>query len=188
MVILAYLYICKAFPHRGATLSIDGSAACKLADPKLLHGCDLPWHIPLQSHLRQDLYQNLWGTLGYEELLVQSSNDHRFQEDDFTYLPHDKMLSLHKVCTHPSTKKPRQCATAFPRKPTGLSPPIHHNGDLTKHAKEFLAILFFNTSWRLGIAAAIEIYSKLERKVSILFKPKGELAEVLTLVLSLTGN
>lgn len=37
----------------------------------------------------------------YEELLgfttIQSPNDHRFQEDDFTHLLNDKTLDLHKV-------------------------------------------------------------------------------------------
>lgn len=41
----------------------------------------------------------------YEQLLgfttIQSPNDQRFQEDDFTRLLHDKTLDLHKVSKHP---------------------------------------------------------------------------------------
>lgn len=116
----------------------------------------------LENSLRHDLYQNFMRNFGYEELLVQSYNDHRFQEDDFTYLLRDKMLNLHKVCVHPCTKKPRQFATAFPRKPTSWSPSIHHNGNLTQNVQEFLAILFFNGSWRLGTTLAMLNYSNSE--------------------------
>lgn len=73
------------------------------------------------------------GTLNYEELSVQSANWPQVPGRWF-HLFHRKRLNLYKVCMHPSplfsskkTKKQNQkwFATAFPRKPTALSLPIH---------------------------------------------------------------
>lgn len=81
----------------------------------------------------------------YEELLgfttIQSPTDHRFQEDDFTLLLHDKTLDLHKVSEHPYAEA-RQFAVAFPGKSTSLSLTIHRNRNLSQFVQEFLGWWF----------------------------------------------
>lgn len=83
--------------------------------------------------------------ISYKELLgfttIQSPNDHRFQEDDFTHLLHDKTLDLHKVSEYPYTEA-RQFAVAFPGKSTSLSLTIHHNRNLSQSVQEFLGWRF----------------------------------------------
>lgn len=81
----------------------------------------------------------------YEELLgfttIQSPYDHRFQEDDFTPLLHDKTLDLHKVSEYPYAEA-RQFAVVFPGKSTSLSLTIHRNRNLSQFVQEFLGWRF----------------------------------------------
>lgn len=91
---------------------------------------------PISLESPQMLKRNsiVGGTLNYEELSVQSANWPQVPGRWF-HLFHRKMLNLYKVCMHPSplfsskkkTKNQNQkwFATAFPRKPTALSLPIH---------------------------------------------------------------
>lgn len=62
----------------------------------------LPHHTPQRDSITtftRICYKDLSGVT-----TIQSPNDLRFQEDDFTLLLHDKTLDLHKVSEHPYTE------------------------------------------------------------------------------------
>lgn len=58
----------------------------------------------------------------------------KFQEDDFTLLLHDKALNLPRLRKCPCTDT-RWPTAALPRKPTGLSLPIHCQENLSQQQK-----------------------------------------------------
>lgn len=120
-------------PHLGETLSPTG-----------IGGSHQPASHPTALCHHHKPTRNLITTftrICYEELLgftiIQSPNDHRFQEDDFTPLLHDKTLDLHKVSEHPYAEA-RQLSVAFPGKSTSLSLTTHCNRSLSQFVQEFL--------------------------------------------------
>lgn len=70
------------------------------------------------------LLQLRGGLCGKGACTPQGLKGHRFQEDDFIHLPHDKALNLPRARKHPYTDA-RWPTAVLPRKPTGLSQPTH---------------------------------------------------------------
>lgn len=79
------------------TTSSSGQQAATILWPILM----IPPSGRTKRKLDHDLYQNLLRGTFWLFTTIQSPNEHRFQEDDFTHLVHDTTLDLHKVSKHP---------------------------------------------------------------------------------------